>query len=264
MNSTTVTLRLRLARPPVIRVRTTIYFAEVENLTLSELAPFVVEMSQSYPSISEQFPLPPIGDDGSVVGFASRSSGLPMPLVSMVADSENEISFQADRLSLSWNFDPLKPDKIYPGFELLREELWQAFSTFEEQLQSLGHQLAIQASQVLYRNSVNELPGAGVALYLLTGLENITARHITDDRTYAGARLRFPANEGGIRRSVAAGVDSSSDETTVLWIKVLSRPAGSESAFVLLDDAHDESIRRFIQFTPGWLRETWGVVGGPS
>lgn len=253
--------RFELDRPPVVRVRMTIYFEELASLVLSQVAGFVVETRNAYPDVSERFPLPRISDTNGDEGYASSFSGLPFPLVTMTAaDSESEISFQADRFSLTWKFDPRESNKHYPGFKALKAELNSSFRRFADSIAAAGFGLSGLSSQVLYRNSVTELPGAGLALFLLTGRDDMTASHVTDDRTYAGTRIRFPANDERVRRSVSAGVDSPDDDSTMLWIKVSSE-SEELGAFELLEDAHAELIRRFIQFTPDWLRTSWGDGG---
>ncbi|RFA12181.1 hypothetical protein B7R22_17285 [Subtercola boreus] len=244
------------------RVRMTFFFKELAALQVTSLSAFIDNLRSAMPDVSEEFPLP-MRDDATGVGvFVSSRTALPFPLISFRDPSTGRgIHFQADRFSLTWEFYGEGEEKRYPGFVDLREQFVIAYGKF---CTAIGEQMGaipdVTGAQCLYHNAISEIPGAGLALYLLTGRDDLTAREVIRNRTYAGARVRFPLL-GPIESKVSAGVDTPSDDESDLWIKVSSATPESDSSlrdpYDLLDEAHDVLIRHFIQFTPEWLREQW-------
>jgi len=262
MGTDTLETRFELNAPPVRRVRMTLYFKEMDELRVSALSNFIEELRGAYPEIREQFPLASRPTEDSSPGvFVSSRTAMPFPLLSFAnPESGQVVSFQSDRFSLAWNFGNESDDSHYPGYESLRDQLARLFKIFSEAVHGqLGEMPVANRSQCWYLNSVNELPGAGLALYLLTGQEDVTARAGLQSRTYAGARVRLNVESDGLVKRVSAGVDSPNDDETTLWIRVTSEAEATDpDALDLLDSAHDELIRNFVQFTPNWLRSKWG------
>lgn len=240
----------------------TLYFNEIDGLRVSGLSAFIEQLRLSYPEIQEQFPLAAVlkkDDDPGV--FVSARTAMPFPFLSFSDPKTGQIvSFQSDRFSLTWNFGNESGDNHYPGYVSLRDQLATLFESFSVAVNDQsGETPVVVRSQCRYYNSVTELPGTGLALYLLTGREDLTARDALQSRTYAGARVRIQVETDGLSSKVSAGVDSPNDDETVLWFNVVSESEQAErGGFDLLDGAHDELIKSFVQFTPTWLRDKWG------
>jgi uncharacterized protein (TIGR04255 family) len=248
-----------LERPPVTRVRATVFFEHIAGLRLTGLSGFLQAFKGEFPLVKEQFPIPSLDDRTGEGEFVALES-LPLPLVIMEAvDGNRELSFQSDRFSLSWRFDTDAGNpKEYPGFEVLRAQLARAYEAFRSEVTSLGHPVTFARAQCLYHNELTEIPASGIALYLLTGREELTARELFASRTYSGVRVRYPLKDNAYDVRVSAGVDSETEQSSDLWIKVSVSADDHPDELGLLNYAHDRLIEQFIAYTPPWLRESWG------
>jgi len=249
----------RLRRPPVTRVRLGLFFEPLEDIGVTDASEFVANFRPSFPDVVERLPLLSWQEDPQPGSVLVRANSTPaFPLVSMTsATGDREISFQADRFVLAWTFD--EGAGPYPGYDELSAQLRGMFDEFSAVLVAGGvPPLRVHQAQCFYLNTVRELPGTALAVYLLTGEERVSARDLLSGRTYAGARVRLPL-EAALPAQLQAGVDSESDDAAILWLRVtVDNP--DDEATDPLDLAHDLLIERFVSLTPNWLREDWNKV----
>lgn len=246
--------RFDLVRPPVTRVRLGLYFEPIPDLSLSRVAGFVAQVATDFPTIQERLPLlSPWNTDNLASVLVSESGQPPFPLVTMTTSSGNtEIGFQGDRFTLAWSFDGAEPG--YPGYPILREQLAEMFGLFCGAVEAgIGMPVSPIKAQCFYLNTLTEMPGAALAVYMLTGQEDVTPRALLDRRRYVGSRVTFTPPSPDVE--VEAGVDSESDDASTLWIRATAEAEGD--ALVSLDTAHDALIDQFIALTPDWMRQGW-------
>ncbi len=146
---------LKFEYPPVRAVELSFFFAAVP-LKLTDLAPLVTTLRESFPHIEERFArVPWIYDSTPEVEptfIEEGTSTFPFPWLTFSDESGHSVSFQDDRFILRWEF---RDEHKYPGYESLAGALDRHFTNFRAFAdQSTSTPLRVAQARAEYENSM--------------------------------------------------------------------------------------------------------------
>jgi hypothetical protein len=254
---------LRFTKPPVRGVSLTVFFAPIEGLLLTSLAPLVSEVKKGFPVVKERFAeMPWIFedlDDDEVPNF--DDDAFPFPYLTFANGSGQAINFQNDRFRLTWSFSD---GDEYPGFEALRAQLDEHLSHFARHVaKEIGEGVAVSHVAVRYDNELGASVRPMDVMLRAYGIEagaQSPSPHATDlkDATFHATVLRYA--EG--RAEEVYVISRHLDAGTTLGLRSTSRrPQPSKEGWGdLLDAAHDNLITVFDSLTTQVQKEKWGPI----
>lgn len=255
---------LRFSSPPVRGVALTVFFAPIEGLLLTSLAPLVAEVRKGFPVVKERFPEMPWAyedlDDDEPFPLPD-SNTFPFPYLSFANGSGHSINFQSDRFRLTWSFSD---DEDYPGFDELMSQLGEHLDHFVRHIDNeLGAQLAVSHVAVRYDNELGADASPAHVMLRAYGVNEGEFNLGSDalrlqEETFHATIPQF-ADE---RIEDVYLISRRLEDGTTLGLRSTARrlEPSNEDWRELLIAAHDNLIEVFRRVTSPAQKSQWGVI----
>lgn len=248
---------VRFAQPPVKVVELTIFFDQLEGLQASHLSQLREKWRGEYPQVAELAPSAPPRNNVTRPTISGPGSGTwPCPEVQFsTADGDEGLAIQNDRVIRRWYFG----FKEYPGFAALSDDLLSRLDQFEHVLKTeLGVQgLTFTGGQCWYVNEIENMNDDELAVGLLTGWSGTVAN--TGVRRWSFLRLHKCDDVELDGCSLTATVDGNHEDSPVLILDSLTDDVREgEGPRELIDRAHGQLLREFMELTSEVQHEKWG------
>lgn len=258
----TPTQDARFDHPPVRSVYLAVYFDSIDGLQVSHLSALREEWRSDYPVAAELPPLRPRNRDGDEMSVVPVTRSWPFPYLMWAAEDDGQaLHIQDDRFVLSWTFSD---DAKYPGFDVLSKQLEQRLAEFAATvLDETGENLVSTGAECKYSNRIDgytpEQMMVGIATRWSSGATDVVAEPL--NATYAGVRLHTCTDHEMRGCSVNLSLDADEDGTFLL-IESERDLGENEQDFRLagLDIAHEQLIRKFLEFTSPDMHRNWGRI----
>lgn len=254
---------LRFTKPPVRGVSLTVFFAPIEGLLLTSLAPLVSEVKKGFPVVKERFAEMPWTfedlDDDALPSL--DDDAFPFPYLTFANGSGHAINFQNDRFRLTWSFSD---GEGYPGFDALRTQLDDHLGLFVRHVaKEVGEDVKVSHVAVRYDNELGDDASPLDVMLRAYGIEAEQERRPSDASELKDATFHATVPRRAESRTEEVYVISRRvDTSTTLGLRSTSRrPEPSNGGWGdLLDAAHDNLINVFDSLTSRAQKAAWGVT----
>lgn len=256
---------VRFEHPPVQRVVQTIWFEPLKTLRTLDLAELRVAWSNEFPALEELAPLPGwmarVYD--KIIGPEDR---WPVPAcIFLSSDRDRQILVQADRVSVSWNFNT--DDKPYPGFVELASALSRTLSDFISTVKKNSNpDPSIERATLEYINILKDVDVMDVAEAVILNRQIEPSRIIRDGDSIQLVKHYCPTEENRrVTTEVSVREASESDEHhegagTETELRIFGHASvPKESNYKdCLTDLHRVILDRFLLLAGDDIRKSWG------
>lgn len=254
---------VRFGRPPVQYVALTVYFEAIEGLQVSHFSSLRESWRSEYPETAELPPLRPRNRGGEETAVVPIAQAWPFPyLMFSTADDVETIAIQSDRFTKTWTFSPGANE--YPGFDALSHDMEARFGQFLEAVnKETGQTVQPFASECLYRNSIDGWSAEELMVGIATRWEvQVVKPPASLNAAYAGVRLHTRSDKDipGCAVTLSLDVDEDGSVLTLESDYMPSDEIELHGRLGGIDVAHDNLIRKFVEFTNPEMHAKWGKL----
>lgn len=247
--------RFRLERPPVKRVALTINFEAMPRLQGWHLGGFFDSIKDEYPTREETSPKPAYHATG--YEFMQPGEGWPIPRTELVGE-DRALSIQGDELEVVWTFEASEEGREYPGFDSLMAGLKKVYELLESSVEDHGVSIVPKMVECYYTNEIDGVTASELAVGVLTDWRAPVAARPSLPQRYVGVRLHGCGKPEDHECSSLVMVDSTDDGPPRLAFSVSRDLEEGEPVGESLEQAHEELIALFRDYTSGEMRRKWG------
>lgn len=260
-----MSIDVRFEHPPVRRVVQTIWFEPMKTLRTLDLAELRLAWSNEFPVLEELAPLPGFMAQGydKIIGPEDR---WPVPAcIFSSSDRDRQILVQADRISVSWNFNT--DDKPYPGFVALAGVLSKTLRDFVFTVKRNSNPSpSIKRAELEYINTLKDVDVMDAAEAVILDKKIEPSPIIRGDGSIQLIK-HYCATEENLRVTTEVSVRevSASDEhhegagaeteLRIFGYASISEESNHDDRLV---DLHQVILNRFLQLAGDGIRKSWG------